>query len=258
MQYGIKEVLDMTILDFASKDPVTYIDYALASTNEVTAERQHIHGGRGMAHQLSFDGQKESVLNLTIPLVDLNLLGHIAGDKVINDTTSEVLKTERIPVKKAEGEGGGFTIEITDTPIGTPSVYKVEGLRDFGESVEASWSDKQGTIAADADLQESDELYVLYQHTAPKGSKEIKVRTDVFPREVQIHGKGLARLQKDGLDYPTHITVHKARPRADFTFTMDGSEPTSLEIVFDMSAVRDADGESTYISYIFEDENDTP
>lgn len=247
MQYGIKEVMDVTILDFATKKPITHIDFALASTTETTAERTSIRGGIGLPKLLEFDSQKDTVLNLTIPLVDLSLLAHIAGDSLIKDTVSEILATERVRVENGE-------ITISKTPIGTPSVFKIEGLRDFGDEITATWIDNMAEVTG---VNDGEEVFVLYQHAAPNGAKEIKVRTDSFPREVEIHGKGLARLQQDGLDYPVHMTVHKARPRADFTLTMEGETPTTLELVFDMAAVVDKDGHKTYVSYIFEGK-DTP
>ncbi|MBM7598089.1 hypothetical protein JOC34_000446 [Virgibacillus halotolerans] len=250
MQYGIKEVLDLTILNYATKKPVSFIDYALASTNEVTAERTPIKGGRGMAKLMEFDGEKESVLNVTIPLVDLSLLAHIAGDELINETTAEILQTDRLKVNDGK-------ITLTKEPIGKVSVFEIEGLRDFGDEVDAEFTDKDGTVEGS----DGKEVFAIYQYAAPKGAKEIKVRTDKFPQEVELHGKGIARSQEDGLDYPVNVTVHKARPQADFTFTMEGTEPTELELVFDMAAFKDSAGHSTYISYIFEstpEGQDTP
>lgn len=249
LQYGIKEVLDTNIVDFKTKKPVAFIDYAEASTNEVTGERLKLKGGRGMADQMSFDHSKESTFQLTVPLVDLNLLALITGEE-LGEGVGQIFKREVLTVKD---ETGTPTITLSQTPVGDVKVYKLEGLRDIGEEFEVSnVSAKEATLTTPA--ADGEEVVAFYQYAAPATSKRISVKSNKFPKVVSIYGTGLARNQEDEQDYPCHVTVYKAKPQQNINFTMSGTEATNLEITFDLQEVKDANGDGQYIDYIFETE----
>jgi hypothetical protein len=252
LQYGIKEVLDTNILDFKTKKPLAFIDYATASTNENTGERLDLTGGRGNAKQMSFDHSKASTFQLTVPLVDLNLLSILTGDDV-QTGVGEIFKREVLTVTN---EAEVLSVTLSKVPVGTVSIFKLEGLRDAGAEVTHTVTGQKATITTGA--LEGDEVIAFYQYAAPATSKKISVKTTKFPKAVEIFGLGLARNQEDEQDYPCHVHVFKARPQNNFTFTMSGTEATNLELTFDLYEVKDANGEGQYIDYIFETEPETP
>lgn len=249
LQYGIKEVMDINLLDFKTKQPIVFIDYATATSNENTGERLDLTGGRGNAKQMSFDHSKASTFTLNVPLVDLNLLSILTGDD-IGSGVGEIFKREVLTVT---GSAGSEKITLAQTPIsGSVSVYKLEGLRDNGtpvtvDNVTGKDVDLSGAVAGD-------EVVAFYQYAAPASSKRVSVKSTKFPKAVEIFGTGLARNQEDEQDYPCHVHVFKARPQNNFTFTMSGTEATNLELTFDLYEVKDANGEGQYIDYIFETE----
>jgi hypothetical protein len=249
LQYGIKEVLDLNILNYANKKPIAYVDYALTSTNENSGERTFLDGGQGMARLMSFDSQKTSTFSLTLPLVDLNLVAMLAGEDLINDTTSEIFKREVLTVTD---NAGTSEVSLAVEPINTPSVFKLEGLRDYGEEITGATVSGQTLDLTSGAVTAGEQVVVLYQHAAPAGAKEIKVKANKFPPAVEMHGIGLGRNQEDEQDYPVHVKIHKAKAQPNFTFTLSGTEATNLELTFDLFAVQDANGDGQYIDYIFE------
>ncbi|MEH7346011.1 hypothetical protein V7122_19395 [Bacillus sp. JJ1532] len=249
LQYGIKEVLDTTIVDFKTKKPVAFIDYAEASSNEIGGERLDLTGGRGNAKQMSFDHSKTSTFTLTVPLVDLNLLALMTGED-LGEGVGQIFKREVLSVAD---DIGTPKVELSQTPVGEVKIYKLEGLRDIGEEFAVSnVSAKKVTLTTPA--ADGEEVVAFYQYAAPTTSKRVSVKSSKFPKAVAIYGTGLARNQEDEQDYPCHVTVYKARPQQNMTFTMSGNEATNLQIVFDMYEVKDANGDGQYIDYIFETE----
>lgn len=250
LQYGIKEVLDVNILDFKTKEPITFIDYATATSNENAAERLDLTGGRGNAKQMSFDHSKTSTFQLTVPLVDLNLLSILTGEN-LQTGVGEIFKREILTVAD---NAGVLEITLSKEPIGgTVSVYQLEGLRDAGEKVTTetiTGTDVTITTGAVA----GDEVIAFYQYAAPSTAKKVSVKSTKFPKAVEIFGTGLARNQEDEQDYPCHVHVFKARPQNNFTFTMSGTDATNLELTFDLYEVKDSVGDGQYIDYIFETE----
>jgi hypothetical protein len=249
LQYGIKEVLDLNIIDFKTKQPLVFIDYATTTTNDNKGTRLDLTGGRGNAKIMSFDHSRTSDFQIVVPLVDLNLLSILTGDDLKTGTDlGNIFKRE---VLTAVDNTGTIKVTLSQTPVGTPSVYKLKGLRDIGATVTGGTVSSKD-ITFSTGVVAGDELVVYYQYAAPATAQQFSVKTTKFPKAVEIYGEGLGRNQEDEQDYPVHIHVLKARPQMNFTFTMDGSKATDLTLTFDMYEVKDTNGDGHYIDYIFE------
>lgn len=255
LQYGIKEVLNLSVVDYATNKPLFYADYAAVSSNENTAERLKIKGGWGNVDQLAFDHSRESVLNITLPLVDLKTIAMLTGEELAVGA-ADVFKRETLIVDATN------SVTLSATPLAnTLFVADLEGIRDYGEEITLGTTTPatgEYTISGtkltfnQTSHPTGSEIVVTYFYASPETSKKISIRGNKFPKAVKIYGTGLARNQEDELDYPVHVTVHKARPQANFTFTMEGTNATNVEMVFDTFAVVDAKGNQQLIDYVFE------
>ncbi|MBE2918568.1 hypothetical protein HPK02_06570 [Anoxybacillus flavithermus] len=256
LQFGIKEVYNLNIVDFATNKPFIYVDYAGATTNENTAERTSLKGGQGYYKLMDFDHSKESTLKLTVPLVDIKLLAMLAGDDLVEGATS-IFKREELMVDVnyeelealKEDNSDKKMITLSKTPINeTVVVHKLEGLRDYGKEVTVS--DVTGNKVELTGVDLGDRVVAFYQYLSPATAKKFSIKANKFPKTVKIFGDGLWRDQETGMDKAVKMMIHKAKPQANFTLTTSGSDVTTLEITFDLYPIKDADGDMSYIDYV--------
>lgn len=244
LQFGIKEVYNLTIVDFATNKPFIYIDYAEATTNENKAERTSLRGGQGYYKLMDFDHSKESDLKLTVPLVDIKLLAMLAGDDLV-EGAADVFKREELTVVD---KSGSLEITLSETPIsGTVVVHKLKGLRDYGQEVTVS--NVTGKTVTLTGVTNGDKVTVFYQYST-RTAKKFSIKANKFPKAVKIFGDGLWMDQETETAKAVKMIVHKAKPQGNFTLATSGSDVTKLEITFDMYPIKDADGNMTYIDYV--------
>lgn len=257
LQFGIKEVYNLNIVDFATNKPFIYVDYAEATTNENTAERTSLKGGQGYYKLMDFDHSKESTLKLIVPLVDIKLLAMLAGDDLVEGATS-IFKREELMVDVNYKELEALNednldkkmITLSETPIDedTVVVHKLEGLRDYGKEVTVSNVEGKKVELTGVDFGEK--VVAFYQYLSPATAKKFSIKANKFPKTVKIFGDGLWRDQETGMDKAVKMMIHKAKPQANFTLTTSGSDVTTLEITFDLYPIKDADGDMSYIDYV--------
>lgn len=251
LQFGIKEVVNGTIVDFTTKKPVLYFDYATASSNENNAERLFLEGGQGNYRLMSFDHTKTSTFQLTLPMVDLKMLALLAGEDLATGA-SNVFKREVLKITANK-------VTLSETPIdGTLFVSNLEGLRDFGTDeytkTASAPTGLQYTIAG-KDLtfnatENNKTVVVFYQYASASTAKKISIKANKFPKTVSIYGDGLWQDQETETAKGVKVNVFKAKAQPNFTLTMSATDATSLEITFDLFAVQDGNGNYSYIDYI--------
>lgn len=248
LQFGIKEVYNLTIVDFATDKPFIYVDYAGATTNENTAERTSLKGGQGYYKLMDFDHSKESTLKLTVPLVDIKLLAMLAGDNLVEGATS-IFKREELTVTHFWGSDH-MGILLSETPIdeGTVVVHKLEGLRDYGKEVTVTIVEDNAVALTGVEPEEK--VVAFYQYSSPATAKKFSIKANKFPKTVKIFADGLWRDQETGMDKAVKMMIHKAKPQANFTLTTSGSDVTTLEITFDLYPIKDDGGDMSYIDYV--------
>lgn len=239
MQYGIKEVLNLQVLDFATGEPLTYIDYASTSEIDNQATRVDISGGQGNYRLLSFDHSKVSSMKLDLPLVDLNFLAAMMGDQVTTGAEN-LFQREVVPVT-----AGSAALSQTPLTGTTPSVYYLEGARDNGTALTVAettptageFSISGKTLTLDAG-DNGKQIVVWYQYAAPLTASKITMNANKFVKPVKIIGNGIVRDQVDGTDKAAVITIYNARFQQNFNLAMSSTAATTLQLTLDMYSVN--------------------
>lgn len=249
LQFGIKECYNVSLINFATGKPFAYIDYATANTNELNAERTEIRGGSGNGLQMIFDHTKSGTFQISAPLTDLKILGHLAGED-LSTAAHTIYKREELTI--TAGAATLANTPVTDTQV----VFEMTGLRDHGTEftkVGATPAVSQYTLTgASLGFNTSDngkKIVVVYQYVTAATARKIAIKANKFPVAVKIVGEGLWRDQETDTDKVVAFTVHKAKAQPNFTLTTSASDPTTLDITFDMLGVKATNGDLQYIDY---------
>lgn len=241
-QLGIKEVLNLNMSEYSatgSGDFVAYFDYATNTSLETTAERLDLRGGQGNYKLLSFDHSKSVMLNVTLPLVDMNFLSTLTGKDLSIGATS-------VPVREILTANSSNEIELSETPeTGTLKIYARSNDRDVGteQTAGATTNPNEYTISGTTvslnatSGAEGNEFVAYYTTQAAATTKTVTFTADDFPAYFTLTGDGIVTDQYTGSTEIVKFNFLKCKPQNTFNITMSSTEFTTLEITFDLFTV---------------------
>lgn len=241
--YGLREVADLTFFDLTTNKPFLYMDYALTSTNEHSADTTYATGGKGNPRRLAFDGNRQSTLTISTQIIDFRIIALLAGADVEKGVTN-VFKRE---VLTAVDDEDSVKITLSETPItGTVTVFPLFSDAVAGEEEDITVTDSDVTIT---DGTAGTQYVAYYQFKSESNAEKISFKAKNFPKYCRIVGDTLIKNETTGENEPFQMVTHKAKPQANFTLTMASEgDPTTLEMTFDLFA--DASVDDEFISYI--------
>ena len=241
--YGLREVCDLTFFDLTTNKPFLYMDYALTSTNEHSADTTYATGGKGNPRRLAFDGNRQSTLTISTQIIDFRIIALLAGAEVEKGSTN-VFKRE---VLTAVDDIGSVKITLSETPVnGTVTVFPLSSDAIAGEEEDITVVGSDVTIT---DGTAGTQYVAYYQFESDSNAEKIGFKARNFPKYCRIVGDTLIKNEATGVNEPFQMIAHKAKPQANFTLTMASEgDPTTLELTFDLFADASADDE--FISYI--------
>jgi len=244
--YGLREVADLLFIDLTTNKPFLYMDYALTSTNEHSADTTYATGGKGNPRRLAFDGNRQSTLTISTQIIDFRLISLLAGAEVETGATN-VFKREVLTA--VVDEEGNVKITLSKTPVtGTVTVFPLSFDAVAGKEIETSnitITDTTVTITGGG----AGTQYVAYYQFESNNAEKISFKAKNFPKYCRIVGDTLIKNEATGVNEPFQMVAHKAKPQANFTLTMASEgDPTTLEMVFDLFA--DASVDDEFISYV--------
>ena len=241
--YGLREVADLTFFDLTTNKPFLYIDYALTSTNEHSAETVYATGGKGNPRRLAFDGNRQSTLTISTQVIDFRLISLLAGAEV-EKGVANVFKRE---VLTAIDDAGSVKITLSKPPIAnTVTIFPLSSDAIAGEEEEITVMDNDITITNGT---AGTQYVAYYQFESDSNAEKISFKAKNFPKYCRIVGDTLIKNEATGENEPFQMIAHKAKPQANFTLTMASEgDPTTLELTFDLFADASADDE--FISYV--------
>jgi len=241
--YGLREVCDLTFFDLTTNKPFLYMDYALTSTNEHSADTTYATGGKGNPRRLAFDGNRQSTLTISTQIIDFRIIALLAGAEVEKGTTN-VFKRE---VLTAVDDTGSVKITLSETPVnGTVTVFPLSSDAVAGEEEDITVTGSDVTITTGT---AGTQYVAYYQFESDSNAEKISFKARNFPKYCRIVGDTLIKNEATGENEPFQMIAHKAKPQSNFTLTMASEgDPTTLELTFDLFADASADDE--FISYV--------
>lgn len=221
-RFANRDVCDVSILDYVTQKPIMYIDYANATSTELTGESVYAYGGHGHVKRVTFTGERAGTLTLETQVQTFELYQLITGG-----TLSDTAKVVKREVLTAGSDG----LTLSATPVDdTVNVYAATD--DCGTAIEASVA---GSKVTGTGITSGNE-YIVYYIEEKSNVKSVSIGAQSFPKNVTIHGETYMTTES-GETIPYKMIAWKAmaQSNAQFGFSNTG-DPQTLTITFDLMA----------------------
>jgi hypothetical protein len=227
-----REVCDLTLLDYVTKKPFMYIDYANVTTNENSSSSVFATGGKGAPRRIRFDGEKVSTLSLETQIITPELIGLLSGAEVV--TGQNIFKRTVITSTTATNT----TLTFTTAPIaGSLTVFPIAS--DCVESAIVAGTLATTTFTFTTPAEDDGEYVCYYQIAGDTDVKTIQYKADTFPKDCVLIGDTIMK-GEDGTVNGYQIHAYKATPQANFTMAFQSTgDPGTFSITFDLMADND-------------------
>lgn len=235
--FASREVCDLIFYDYATQQPVLFMDYANTTTAGLSGESVFAYGGKGHPKRVGFNGDRGGTISFESQIATMELYAMVTGG---------TLSTAAKFVKRYEATASSDGFELPDEPVAdSVVVYAYED--DCGEAIESvNVSAKKVTATG---ITNGNKYVAYYMVNKESGVKSFKVKSTSFPKEVSIYGETTIR-GEDGVDHAFRMICYKALPQPTFELSFANSgDPTSYTVTFDL----EADGNKDLIEFIAED-----
>lgn len=235
--FASRDVCDLVFLDYASQEPILYMDYANTTTAGLTGESVFAYGGHGHPKRVGFNGDRGGTISFESQIATMELYALVTGGTLTS--VAKFLKREELT---AAADG----LALADEPVAdTVSVYPLD--KDCDKT--AKIADIQVTstkVSATSGITQGQKYAVYYMVNKDSGVKSFKLKSTSFPKEVTIHGFTNIR-GEDGVDHDFRMICYKALPQPTFELNFSNNgDPSTYTVTFDL----EADGDKDLIEYI--------
>lgn len=233
-----REVCDMVWLDYKTKKPELFLDFANTTSPELTADTAYAFGGKGHPKRVAFDGNKGGTLTVETQMQSFQLWKMMTGG-IVKDT-SKYYVCEKVVA------GASGAVSLAETPIsGTITVFK-DG-DEGGTPLNSSGTGASITVTS---AQEGDKLLVFYAKNTTSGAKVLNMTGITFPHDYIVYGDTVQKSEDDEL-LPYRLTYYRVHPQPNMSlaYSNDG-DPATVTITCDLLV----DGDNNFMDMILEPE----
>ena len=226
-RFANRDVCDITIVDYATKTPFLYIDYANTTASEMTGESVYAYGGHNHPKRVTFNGERSGTFTIETQIQTFKLYQMLSGGVV--STGAKFIKREVLTA------ASGLT--LTATPVEN-SVNVYTEADDCGEAIAVTVADKVATGEGLTD----GEKYVVYYIEEKAEATSISIGANDFPKAVTIYGETFMKTEGEKIA-PYKLIAYKAQPQSNMSFSWSNTgDPQTLTITFDLMADSQNDG----------------
>lgn len=221
--FANREVYNLILCDFNTQKPVLNIDWANATSNDITGEEVYAYGGWGHPKRVTFYGEKGGTLTIETQMQSYQLYSIMTGAAV--EKTAKFLEREVVTAAAA----GSLT--VSKAPVeGSVNVFAAED--DCGTPLEGVTS--ADTTVSAAGIAEGSSYIVYYMKEYTNGVTRISITDTTIPKAVTIYGETVSRTEDDQI-VSQRLIAYKATPQQNASWSYSNTgDPTSLSITFDL------------------------
>ena len=236
-RYGIRDILDVTILDYTTKKPVMYLTSLKSSNLESKSETVYARGGRGNPKLIGWDSSRDETFKFQDALISPEGLALLFGS-TLSEGALTVTKTETLVVNEDN------EITLSHTPLGTNGADKFFFISEDGTSLgeeqvyaataaTGKYQITGSTVTFFTDVPEGTFIVAKYKYTSAATTKTISIDAQLFPKTYTIIGEAFFRLET-GVDVPCEFVIHKGKIMPDNTITLANTgDPSVFDFTVD-------------------------
>ena len=224
-----REVCDCVFLDYKTKKPALYVNYANTTTQEMTGNTVYAYGGKGHPRRIAFQGEKEGTITIETQLRSFQLYSFLTGAAI--EKTAKFIKREVLDV----GADGAVTLSASALS-GTAFFFADDD--DCGTALTATGT---GTAYSITDAAEGDRVIAYYWVEKSSGVQTLNIKSTTFPGTFIFQGDTYDKAE-DGSIVPYLYIAHKCAPQPTFSLSQANTgDPASLTITCDLLADENDD-----------------
>ncbi len=221
--FANREVYNLILCDFNTQKPVLNIDWANATSNDITGEEVYAYGGWGHPKRVTFYGEKGGTLTIETQMQSYQLYSVMTGAAI--EKTAKFLEREILTASEAG------TLTASSAPIeGSVNVFAQDD--DCGTPLTGITS--VDTAISGEGIEEGETYIVYYMKEYTSGVTRISITDTTIPKAVTIYGETVSRTEDDQI-VSQRLVAYKATPQQNASWSYSNSgDPTSLSITFDL------------------------
>ena len=230
-----REVCNLIWLDYTTKKPAHYMDYANTTTTNFEGETVYAYGGMGHPKRVAFDGDKGGTVEIETQMQNYELFQILTG--------GDATKTAKYYVREKATTSAEGAITLSATPVeGTAVAFLADD--DCGTALETTGS---GTTLTAANAKDKD--VVVYYMKQVDGVKAISVKSTSFPHDYIVYGDTIDK-GEDGKFYTFRQTFYHLHPQTNFSIGFaNNGDPASITLTCDILADKD----NNFVDMVIED-----
>lgn len=244
-QMANREVCDMVFVDYKTKKPFLFCDYANTSSQELTGENVFAYGGKNHPKKITFSGERTGTLTIETQIQTPKLWELMTGGK--SSKTADIMRREKCKI------AGSNKVTISDKKANiTKDHVWVYAADDINLETEM----KVTTVSAQEITLESGEVgkeVIVFYITQRTDVYNINIRSTDFPKAFTVYGDTYMKTTDEDV-MPYLFKAYKVVPQANMSLSFASSgDPGTVTLTCDMMV--DDDGNMLDLTLLPDEEN---
>lgn len=237
--FANREIANCVFVDYKTKQPVLYCDYANTLTKELTGESVFAYGGQGHPRRISFSGERGGTITIETQIQSFKLWQIMTGGDV--SKTAKFIKREVLTA-----EGGSITLSTTPATDSAVNVFAADD--DCGTPLEVETS---GTAVTLPESSEGD-FVAYYVYDITEKVQRLSIKGSSMPKNFTLYGDTVMKSENDEL-LPYRFIAYKCACQPNMSISCANTgDPATITLTADL--LSDSDG--NMLDMILEEEEE--
>jgi hypothetical protein len=254
-RFGIVTVIDATLFDLVTGEPVLELDTLKMANIATEAEEKEIRGGQQASQLIIYDYARTASMEMQDALGSIASMQYMWGSELVDSGVTKHIRFDftvalanTIVVQGTIPDGVKLTVREGTTASNT---LIIDTTPNTGNATVAS-NVTTVTTPSNFNVGLNDVVTVFTEILAGSGAQQLTLSTTSFSNNVKIVGKTFVIDQATGVRKAAELVIHNFQLNPTFELMFDSEGEAS---VFDFSGRALQDGEGRFITLKYLNEN---